>query len=103
MIRTSAIAIALLLIVTPIFAADGPALFKANCAMCHGPDGTGDTPAGKMLKVKVLGSPEVQKLTDAEIAKTISDGRGKMRAFKDKLSADDVKALVAFVRTFAHK
>ncbi len=28
---------------------DGGAIYKANCAMCHGPDGKGQTPVGKSL------------------------------------------------------
>jgi len=85
---------------TPLFAADGAALYKANCNTCHGPTGAGDTPAGKMMKAKPLGSAEVQKLTDAEINATITNGKNKMPAFGKKLSADDVKALVTYVRTF---
>jgi mono/diheme cytochrome c family protein len=51
------------------------------------------------MKLKHLGSPEVQKLTDAEMTKLIGDGKGKMPAYKGKLSDDDIKAVVAFVRT----
>lgn len=85
---------------TPLFAADGAAVYKANCNTCHGPTGAGDTPAGKMMKAKPLGGADVQKLTDAELTTTITNGKGKMPAFGKKLSADDIKALVAFVRTF---
>jgi len=85
---------------TPLFAADGAALYKTNCTTCHGPTGAGDTPAGKMMKAKPLGSAEVQKLTDAEITTTIANGKNKMPKFGQKLSADDIKALVAYVRTF---
>ena len=95
--------IILALAATPIFAADGAALFKAKCAACHGPDGKGETPVGKTLKVKSLAAADVQKLSDAEIEKTISDGKGKMPAFKGKLSADELKAVVAFVRTLKGK
>jgi len=88
------------LLATPLFAADGAALYKANCNTCHGPTGAGDTPAGKMMKAKPLGGADVQKLSDAEIAATITNGKNKMPKFGQKLSADDIKALVAFVRTF---
>lgn len=85
---------------TPLFAADGAAVYKANCNTCHGPTGAGDTPAGKMMKAKPLGGADVQKLTDAELTTTITNGKGKMPAFGKKLSADDIKAVVTFVRTF---
>jgi cytochrome c6 len=90
-----------IVVVTPaVYAAeDGAAVFKSKCAMCHGPDGAGQTAMGKNLKLKPLGSAEVQKLTDEELTKTISDGKGKMPAYKTKLSADQIKAVVAFIRT----
>ena len=46
---------------------DGAALFKAKCAMCHGPDGAGNTPMGKKLNVRDLRSAEVQKQPDADL------------------------------------
>ena len=93
----------LALAASPILAADGAALFKSKCAACHGPDGKGETPVGKTLKVASLGSAEVQKLSDADLEKAISDGKGKMPAFKGKLAADELKAVVAFVRTLKGK
>lgn len=84
----------------PMLAADGAALYKSKCAACHGADGTGDTPVGKNLKVKSLASPDVQKQTDDELSKTISSGKGKMPPFAGKLSADELKAVVQFIRGF---
>ncbi|MEA2488685.1 MAG: cytochrome c6 [Acidobacteriota bacterium] len=78
---------------------DGPAVYKAKCAMCHGPDGAGQTTMGKNLKVRALGSAEVQKQTDAELTKWISDGKGKMPAYKAKLTPVDIQAVVEFIRT----
>jgi mono/diheme cytochrome c family protein len=92
-----------LLLAASLFAADGAALYKTNCTTCHGATGAGDTPAGKMMKAKPLGGADVQKLTDAQLTTIITNGKEKMPAFGKKLSADDIKALVAFVRTFAHK
>ena|SRR5215212_9289869 len=84
-------------------AAEGPALFKQNCVPCHGPKGDGNTPVGKTLKVKDLGSAEVQKLSDAQLADVVLKGRGKMPAFGARLAADDVKALVTVIRSLARK
>ena len=79
--------------------ADGAAVFAAKCAVCHGKTGAGDTAMGKTLKIKDLGSAEVQKLSDADITKTITNGNGKMPGYKGKLTDDDIKAVVGFVRT----
>lgn len=78
---------------------DGAAIYKAKCAMCHGPDGAGQTPMGKNMKLRDLRSAEVQKQTDAELVKWIADGKGKMPAYKGKLTPADIDALVAFIRT----
>ncbi len=75
----------------------GAALYKAKCAPCHGADGGGQTPVGKNLKVSDLRSAEVQKQSDADMTKVLTDGKGKMP--KSKLPAADMKAVIAFVRT----
>jgi len=88
-----------LLISASAFAADGPAVYKAKCASCHGADGAGQTTMGKKMNLRDLGSPEVQKQTDAELYTWTADGKGKMPAYKGKLGEGEIKALVAFIRT----
>src|SRR5713226_3341133 len=78
------------------------ATFKAKCAMCHGPDGKGETATGKTMKVKDLSSEEVQKMSETDLSAAISSGKGKMPAYKT-LTPDQVKDLVAFIRTFGKK
>jgi cytochrome c6 len=100
--RVSIVMIALIALALPVLAAeDGPALYKAKCVGCHAADGNG-SPMGQKLGVKALGSPDVQKLSDADLTKSITTGKGKMPPFKT-LTADQVKALVAQIRTFAKK
>lgn len=82
------------------FAADGAAIYKAKCASCHGADGKGQSPMGKKMNLRDLGSPEVQKQTDKELYDWTADGKGKMPAYKDKLSADEINALVKHMRSF---
>lgn len=94
-----AIATLSLFISASAFAADGTALYKAKCASCHGADGAGQTAMGKKLNLRDLGSPEVQKQTDAELYAWTAEGKGKMPAYKGKLSDAEIKALVAFMRT----
>ena len=91
------------LIVLPLFAADGAAIYKGKCAMCHGATGAGDTTMGKKLEVEKLGSQDVQKHSDAELTKVIAKGKEKMPAFEKKLTADEIKSVVAHIRTFASK
>ena len=78
---------------------DGAAIYKAKCAMCHGPDGAGQTTMGKNMKLRDLRSADVQAQTDAQLNKWIADGKGKMPAYKGKLTPADIDALVAFIRS----
>ena len=79
------------------FGADGAALWAQHCVSCHGKDGSGSTAMGKKLGVKDY--TKEQSFSDAEAANVIKNGKGKMKAYKDKLSDADVKALVAYVRS----
>ena len=86
-------------------AADGTALWSQHCASCHGKDGSGSTTMGKKLGVKDYRDAKVQAaFSDGEVESAIKGGvkeggKEKMKAFKDKLSDEDVKALVAYVRS----
>lgn len=82
---------------------DSAGLFKANCAICHGTDGSGNSPMGKMMKVPDLKSKAVQDLSDAELTATITNGKSKMPPFKGKLSAAQIHSLVGFIRMLAKK
>jgi mono/diheme cytochrome c family protein len=86
-------------------AADAKTNWNNNCAQCHGPDGKANTKMGKTLNAKDLTDPKVQAaFTDAKATQSIKEGvkqNGKttMKAFGGKLTDDEIKALVAYVRT----
>jgi mono/diheme cytochrome c family protein len=103
---TALLATALLGAAASAYAAEAPDSWAKNCAACHGKDGAGHTPAGKKVGVK--------DLTDAAYQKTFSDdqaatslkqglkdksGKDQMKPFADKLTDDEIKTLVAYVRT----
>ena len=51
---------------------DGAALFKANCAKCHGDTGHADSAAAKALKAPALaGNAEIAGLADADLVAKI--------------------------------
>ena len=71
------------------------AVYRAQCARCHGLDGTGnpravDTKPGLDLRDSEL----VERLDREEIRRRIVEGEGTMPAFGDKLSPDEIDALV---------
>lgn len=84
-------------------AAEGQALYKTKCLMCHGPDGAGKTPMGQKLNIRDLRSAEVQKQSDAELSQTIAQGKAKMPAFAKTLNADQIKLLVSYIRELGKK
>ncbi len=94
----------LLLAVSPVRSQDDAAsVFRSKCAGCHGPDGAGSTPAGKAMKVRDFHSADVQKQTDAELTEIITTGKSPMPSYKGKITDDQIKALVGYVRELGKK
>jgi cytochrome c6 len=81
--------------------AAGATVYKAQCAGCHGADGSGSTTIGKALKVQDLRKPQIQAMKDAELAASIEKGKGKMPPFKGKLSAAEIGQVVDYMRSIA--
>jgi mono/diheme cytochrome c family protein len=83
---------------------NGPKLYVDNkCASCHGPDGHANVPAGKALKARDFGSPEVQNETDAVLSSEIANGKNKMPAYAKQLKPQDIADLVAYTRALGKK
>lgn len=89
------------------FAADGAATFKAKCIACHGAEG-----AGTAMAPALKGNAFIKDSKEDVIASTISTGRkGDQKKYKNfpmampshekVLSADDIKAVVAYLKTLA--
>jgi cytochrome c6 len=92
---TIATALAVVLALPLSARAEGAAdTFKAKCAACHGADGTGSA-MGKKMGAHDFTSAEVQKMSDAELAETITNGKNKM----PKYPTVDAKAMAAYIRT----
>jgi mono/diheme cytochrome c family protein len=87
----------------PAFAQSGADTYKAKCQMCHAADGTGSTPAGKAMKTPDFTSPDIVKLSDADLIATTKNGKGKMPAYATKLTDPQIKDVVAYIRTLQKK
>jgi mono/diheme cytochrome c family protein len=88
-------------------AADGAAIYKSKCAMCHGADGQG-TPMGNALK----GNKFISSGSDKAITELILKGRsGAAKKYKQfpmamppqKLGDGDVSALISYLKSVASK
>jgi cytochrome c6 len=85
---------------------DAKESYDKNCSKCHGKDGKGQTAMGKKAGAKDYTDPKVQEAMKDDVAvKAIKEGlkdkEGKvlMKPFED-LSDADIKALIAYMRTF---
>src|ERR1700690_4484412 len=96
LLRIALFSFVLALMLPPLATAQsGADTFKAKCAMCHGADGAGKPAMG----TKDLGSADIQKMSDADLTGAITNGKGKMPAYKGKLTDAQMGDLVKYVRT----
>ena len=77
--------------------------FKQYCAKCHGDDGKADTMRGKHLKARNFTDAEWQSgVTNAELVKSVTEGKDDMPPFGKKLTPEQIESLVKNdVRGFA--
>jgi mono/diheme cytochrome c family protein len=90
-----------------VSAADVKANWEKHCQKCHGADGKGQTTMGKKLKVLDYTDAKAQaKFTDEQAIKITTEGKKEgdktlMKSYKEDLSAQEIKDLIAYVRKFA--
>ena len=70
----------------------GRDVFVTSCAGCHGPDGEGGT--GPRLAGEVV---EEYPYVDDQLA-VVRDGRGSMPSFQDRLTPEQIQAVVDYTR-----
>lgn len=94
--------------VTPAMIEQGRAIYKANCAACHGDGGKGDGPAAGALKPPPRDHTDpiyMKTLTDKNLADVIVMGgaiKGKpLMPSHPQLRGAELDALVAFVRSLS--
>ncbi|MGB8012385.1 MAG: cytochrome c [Terriglobales bacterium] len=98
--KPALVILALALLFSAYALADGGAeIYKAKCSACHGASGAGDTMLGRNMTLRALGSDEVQRQSDEELASITSRGKNKMPAYDRKLSKDQIAAVVKFIRS----
>jgi len=74
--------------------APGQAIFEANCASCHGADGSGG------LGPQLSDGAVVDAFPDAaDEEAVVTDGRGAMPSFEGRLSPEEIAQVVEYTRT----
>ena len=79
-------------------AQDASATYKSKCAACHGADGTGSS-MGTKMGAHDFTSAAVQGMSDAQLTDAITNGKNKMPKYGTSLKPEDIKGLVAYIRT----
>lgn len=79
----------------------GEATYKAKCQSCHGAEGMPNAGIAKAMGVKPASDPSVKAMSEAQMIAVTTSGKGKMPAYKGKLSDSDIKASVDYFRTLA--
>src|SRR5205085_5359512 len=79
---------------------EGAALYEArNCNVCHGADGKGNA---QMKNVPNFTDAAWQrKTTDAEMINVIRNGKPPMPAYTKQLTDEQVKSVIAYIRSLA--
>lgn len=79
--------------------APGVATYKAKCAICHGADGLAATSMGKSMKILSVKDPAMKSAPDARLIASTTNGKGKMPAYKGKLTDAQIKEVIAYMRS----
>lgn len=93
----------------PVSAADtdtGQKIYKKNCAMCHGADGAGDGPMGKMLKPQPPSFADAERMAerpDEALVTRIKEGKKPMPSYEGRLSEDQIQDILAFIRSLSEE
>lgn len=83
-----------------VLAADGAAVYKAQCAKCHGETGLADSPAAKAMKAPAIkGDAKIAAMSDADLVTKIKEN--KKHAALKALSDEDLSAAVTYTKSLA--
>jgi cytochrome c6 len=83
---------------SPALAADGAALFKANCAQCHAGGKNLVNPAKTLKKADLV---KYDMYSSEAIIAQVTKGKGAMPAFGNKLKTEQIQDISAYVLTQA--
>ena len=81
--------------------AKGKKIFIKHCAGCHGAKGKGDGYQLLGADPANLTAPATQKTSDAVLINTIHEGKSTMPAWKVRLSEQDSRDVLAYIRTLS--
>ena len=86
-------------IATALAQAPGADVYKSKCQSCHGAEGTPNPGIAKAMGVKPANDPSVKSISEAQMIADTTNGKGKMPAYKDKLTDAQIKDSVDYFRS----
>lgn len=92
------LALTTLMSCAPAIAQSGDALYKSKCQSCHGASGTPNPGMAKLMGIKPISDPDIQKLTSDQMAGAVKNGKGKMKPIAG-LTDVQLKDVVAYYRS----
>jgi cytochrome c6 len=95
----SALAAIILLSGAVGFAQSGEATYKTKCQSCHGAQGVPNPGIAKAMGVKPAGDPSVKSIGESQMIIDTTNGKGKMPAFKGKITDAQIKDSVDYFRS----
>jgi cytochrome c6 len=88
-----------------VFAADdaGQKVYQRDCQSCHGRDGTGNPQLAQALKttIPLVTAAALAQKNDTEVLHVIAEGKGKMPGFAKKLSAEEQRQVLNYMKTLS--
>jgi mono/diheme cytochrome c family protein len=85
-----------------VFAADeaGQKVYQRDCQSCHGRDGMGNPQLEKALQVTIppVTAAALAQKNDTEMLHIIAEGKGKMPGFAKKLSAEEQRQVLNYMK-----
>jgi cytochrome c6 len=77
----------------------GADTYKGKCQSCHGAEGTPNPGIAKAMGVKPANDPSVKAISEEQMIADTTNGKGKMPAFKGKLTDEQIKDSVEYFRS----
>jgi mono/diheme cytochrome c family protein len=85
-------------------APDGAQLYTRNCASCHGAAGVPNATMVRTLgAIPDLTAAAMASVADSTLINTVTSGKNKMPAYRTRLTPEQVRAVVTYVRTLSHR
>jgi mono/diheme cytochrome c family protein len=98
-IKAAAVILLAVLIAGPAFAQPSGADLYKKCVSCHGADGLATSMVAQNMKVLSFKDAEMLKASDARFFAATKNGKGKMPAYKGKMTDAQIKEVIAYIRT----